>query len=82
MGRALFPGSRLPCKGSHFKVRCGWRPEASGRPKNTDNPSGTTSHPRPVLAQVAQARLPVRCAWDASALGTGKNACATRDRQM
>ena len=55
----------------------GWRPEASGRPANTGNISATASYPRPVLASVAQALLPVSSAWEASALGAGKSACAT-----
>jgi hypothetical protein len=46
-------------------------------PTNTGNISVTASHPGPVLAYVAQALLPVRFAGEASALGTGKSACAT-----
>jgi len=49
------------------------------RPTNTGNISVTASPPWPVLALVAQALLPVFYAWNASALATGRSACATHD---
>jgi len=51
-------------------------------PANMGNISVTTSNPWPVLASVAQALLPVLYAWNASALDTGKSACATHDLFM
>jgi hypothetical protein len=54
-----------------------WRPEASMRPTNPGNISVTASYPWPVLDSVAQALLPVFYAWNASALATGRSACAT-----
>ena len=46
----------------------GWRPDSRGRPTNPGNITVTASHPWPVLASVAQALLPVRYAWNASAM--------------
>ena len=57
----------------------GWRTQCLScmRPTNPGDLSVTASYPWPVLASVTQALLPVRFAWEASASGTGRSACAT-----